>query len=159
MYMTSANDAYALDAFTGRTIWRYSRPVTEGLVDDASAHHNRGVGLWNSRVYMETDNAHLLCLDARSGNLLWEVAYAPNNKNIWRYRSALVVKGKVLVGTSGGDDGVRGFIAAFDANTGKECWRFWTIPGPGERGSESWPAPCICVAGRPRGCRAPMIQN
>ena len=139
LFMTSANDAYALDAQTGRTLWHYARPVTEGLVDDASAHHNRGVGLWHSRLYMETDNAHLLCLDARSGRVMWDVAYAQQNKNYGATSAPLVIKDKILVGTSGGDDGVRGFVAAFDAETGKECWRLWTIPGPGEFGSESWP--------------------
>ena len=139
MLMTSANDAFALDARTGRLIWHYSRPVTEGLVDDASAHHNRGVGVWRSRIYMQTDNAHLLCLDARSGHLLWDVAYAQENKNYGATSAPLVVKDKVLVGTSGGDDGVRGFVAAFDAETGKEAWRFWTIPAPREFGSSSWP--------------------
>jgi alcohol dehydrogenase (cytochrome c) len=140
MFVTAANDAYALDARTGRTIWHYTRPITEGLIDDASSHHNRGVGLWHSRVFMETDNAHLLCLDARSGHLLWDVAYAPqDNKNYGATSAPLVVKDKVVVGTSGGDDGVRGFVVAFDAETGKEAWRFWTIPAPGEPGNESWP--------------------
>lgn len=140
MFMTSANDAFAIDATTGRTIWHYSRPVTEGLIDDASAHHNRGVGLLGSRLYMETDNAHLLCLDVRSGHLLWDIAYAPpENKNYGATSAPLVIKDKVLVGTSGGDDGVRGFVAAFDAVSGKEAWRTWTIPAPGEFGSESWP--------------------
>src|SRR5215470_20001975 len=74
MFVTSANDAFALDAQTGRALWHYSRPITEGLIDDASQHHNRGVGVWHSRVYLETDNAHLLCLDARSGNLVRDVA-------------------------------------------------------------------------------------
>jgi alcohol dehydrogenase (cytochrome c) len=140
MFVTAANDAYALDARTGRTIWHYSRPITEGLIDDASSHHNRGVGLWHSHLFMETDNAHLLCLDARSGHLLWDVAYAPqDNKNYGATSAPLVVKDKVIVGTSGGDDGVRGFVVAFDTNTGKEAWRFWTIPAPGEPGNESWP--------------------
>jgi alcohol dehydrogenase (cytochrome c) len=139
MFVTAANDAYALDARTGRTIWHYARPVTDGLIDDASQHHNRGIGVWHSRIYLETDNAHLLCLDARSGNLLWDVPYAEGNKNYGATSAPLVVKNKVLVGTSGGDDGVRGFLAAFDAQTGKLAWRFWTIPGPGEFGSESWP--------------------
>jgi alcohol dehydrogenase (cytochrome c) len=139
MFVTSANDAYALDGQSGRIVWHYSRPITEGLIDDASQHHNRGVGVWHSRIYMETDNAHLLCLDARSGHLLWDVAYTDGNRNYGATSAPLVVKDKVLVGTSGGDDGVRGFVAAYDAETGKQVWRFWTIPGPGEKGSESWP--------------------
>jgi alcohol dehydrogenase (cytochrome c) len=139
MFVTSANDVYALDGQTGRIVWHYSRPVTEGLIDDASQHHNRGVGIWHSRVYLETDNAHLLCLDARSGHLLWDVAYTNGNKNYGATSAPLVVKDKVLVGTSGGDDGVRGFVAAYEAESGREAWRFWTIPGPGEPGSASWP--------------------
>ncbi len=139
MFVTSANDAYALDAQTGRAIWHYSRPITEGLIDDAAQHHNRGVGILGARIYMETDNAHLLCLDARSGHLLWDVPYAEGNKNYGATSAPLIVKDKVLVGTSGGDDGVRGFVAAYDAGTGKLAWRFWTIPGPGEFGNSSWP--------------------
>src|SRR5579864_2790617 len=77
MFVTAANDTFALDGRTGRIIWRYSRPVSEGLIDDAAQHVSRGVALWRSRVYVETDNAHLLCLDARSGHLLWDVSYAP----------------------------------------------------------------------------------
>ena len=139
MLVTAANHALALDARTGRTVWQYERPDTEGLIDDASRHLNRGVGVWRSRVYMLTDNAHLLCLDVRSGRLLWDVAYATGNRNYGATGAPLVVKDKVIVGTSGGDDGVRGFVAAYDALTGKEAWRFWTIPGPGEFGSSSWP--------------------
>ncbi|MBV8892422.1 MAG: PQQ-binding-like beta-propeller repeat protein [Acidobacteria bacterium] len=139
MIVTAANHAFALDARTGRQVWHYARAVTEGLIDDASRHINRGVGVWHSRVYMETDNAHLVCLDVRSGHLLWDVAYATGNKNYGATSAPLVVKGKVLVGTSGGDDGVRGFVAAIDADSGKEVWRFWTIPRPGEFGSSSWP--------------------
>src|ERR1700722_220705 len=139
MFVTAANDAVALDAGTGRVVWHHARPISEGLIDDASGHINRGVGIWRNRVYMETDNAHLLCLDARSGNVIWDVAYADWNKNYGATSAPLVVKDKVLVGTSGGDDGVRGFVAAYDALTGKLAWRFWTIPGPGEFGSKSWP--------------------
>src|SRR5215468_10967909 len=147
MFVTAANDAYALDAQTGRTLWHYSRAVTEGLIDDASQHHNRGVGVWRSHVFMETDNAHLLCLDARSGNLLWDVAYTDGNRNYGATSAPLVVKDKVIVGTSGGDDGVRGFVAAYDAETGKEAWRFWTIPSPGEFGSSSWPGESYKLGG------------
>ena len=130
MFVTAANDASALDASTGRAVWHHAWPTSEGLIDDASGHINRGVAVWHNRVYMETDNAHLLCLDARSGNLIWDAAYATWNKNYGATSAPLVVRDKVLVGTSGGDDGVRGFVAAYDASTGKLAWRFWTIPGP-----------------------------
>jgi alcohol dehydrogenase (cytochrome c) len=139
MLVTAANDAFALDARTGRVVWHHSWPISDGLIDDASQHVNRGVAAWHNRVYMETDNAHLLCLDVRSGNLLWDVPYANWNKNYGATSAPLVVKDKVIVGTSGGDDGVRGFVAAYDVLTGKLVWRFWTIPGPGEFGSDSWP--------------------
>ena len=139
MFVTASNDAFALDARSGRVVWHHSRPNAEGLIDDASRHITRGVGLWRNRLYMETDNAHLLCLDARSGNLIWDVAYADWNRNYGATSAPLVVKDKVLVGTSGGDDGVRGFLAAYDALSGKLVWRLWTIPAPGEFGSESWP--------------------
>ena len=139
MYVTSANDTLALDARTGRVVWHHQRPVSSGLLDDAAAHHSRGVGVWRHFVYMETDDAHLLCLDARSGNLLWDVMYADKTKHYGATSAPLVVKDEVIVGTSGGDSGVRGFLAAYDALTGKLRWRFWTIPGPGEFGSASWP--------------------
>jgi alcohol dehydrogenase (cytochrome c) len=147
LFVTSANDAYALDAQTGRTVWHHARPITEGLIDDASQHHNRGVAVWHSRIYMETDNAHLLCLDARSGNAMWDVAYTDGNRNYGATSAPLVVKDKVIVGTSGGDDGVRGFVAAYDAETGKQAWRFWTIPAPGEFGSTSWPGESYKLGG------------
>ena len=139
MLVTSANDTFALDAQSGRPVWHQSRPLTEGLIDDASRHLSRGVGVWHNRLYRETDNAHLLCLDLRSGSLIWDVAYADWNSNYGATSAPLVVKDKIIVGTSGGDDGVRGFVAAYDAETGKLAWRFWTIPAPGEFGSESWP--------------------
>jgi alcohol dehydrogenase (cytochrome c) len=139
MFVTSANDAFALDARTGREIWHHSRPVTRGLVDDAAGHHNRGVAVWHDRVFMETDNAHLLCLDARSGHQIWDIEFADSNRNYGSTSAPLVVNDKVIVGPSGGDDAVRGFIAAFDPLNGKLIWRFWTIPGPGEFGNSSWP--------------------
>ncbi len=139
MFVTSANDVFALDARTGRALWHYRRPISPGLLDDAAAHKNRGVAVWHDSVYVETDDAHLLCLDARSGGLRWDVEYADKAKHYGATSAPLVVKDSVIVGTSGGDSGVRGFVAAYDAKTGKLKWRFWTIPAPGEFGSSSWP--------------------
>ena len=130
MFASSANDVYAIDARTGREIWHYARPVTEGLIDDASQHHSRGVGVWHSRIYIETDNAHLLCLDAHSGHLLWDVAYTDGNKNYGATSAPLVVKDKVLVGTSGGDDGVRGFLVCVPGRDGKTCLALLDHPWP-----------------------------
>jgi alcohol dehydrogenase (cytochrome c) len=139
MYMTSANDVFALDARTGRQLWHYNRPVSSGLLDDAASHKNRGVAVWQNSVFVETDDAHLLALDARSGGLLWDREYADKTKHYGATGAPLVVKDLVIVGTSGGDSGVRGFLAAFDAASGNKKWQRWTIPGPGESGSASWP--------------------
>jgi len=139
MFVTSSNNVFALDARTGRTVWHYQRPVSSGLLDDAAAHKNRGVAVWHDSVYAETDDAHLLCLDARSGGLRWDIEFADKTKQYGATSAPLVVNGSVIVGTSGGDSGVRGFVAAYDAATGTLKWRFWTIPGPGEFGSSSWP--------------------
>ncbi|HEY1679882.1 MAG TPA: PQQ-dependent dehydrogenase, methanol/ethanol family [Candidatus Sulfotelmatobacter sp.] len=139
MYVTAANDVFALDAATGRTLWHYSRPVSSGLLDDAASHKSRGVAVWEQFVYSETDDAHLLCLDARSGNLLWDVEFADKLKHYGATSAPLVVKDEVIVGSSGGDSGVRGFLAAYDAKKGTLRWKLWTIPAPGEFGSDSWP--------------------
>ena len=92
MFVTSANDAYALDAKTGKVLWHHVRAVSQGLIDDPAQHHNRGVAILGTRVYMETDNAHLLCLDARSGHLIWDVPYATGNKNYGATSAPLIVK-------------------------------------------------------------------
>ena len=147
MYVTAANTLTALDARAGRELWKHERAVSSGLIDDAAAHKNRGVALWKNRVYMETDNAHLLCLDARSGRVLWDVPYADSRKGYGATSAPLVVKDQVIVGTSGGDSGVRGFLAAYDAETGALRWKFWTIPAPGEPGSASWPGDAYLHAG------------
>jgi alcohol dehydrogenase (cytochrome c) len=139
MYVTAANDVFALDARTGRQLWHFHRPVSSGLLDDAAAHKNRGVAVWQNSVFLQTDDAHLLSIDARSGGLLWDVEYADKVKHYGATAAPLIVKDEVIVGTSGGDSGVRGFLAVFDAATGKKKWHRWTIPGPGEFGSASWP--------------------
>ncbi len=147
MYVTSANDVFALDARAGRVLWHYTRPVSSGLLDDAASHKNRGVAVWKDSVYLLTDDAHLLRLDARSGGLIWDVEYADKTKHYGATSAPLAVKDEIIVGTSGGDSGVRGFVSAYDALTGKQKWRFWTIPGPGEFGSSSWPGKTYLYGG------------
>jgi alcohol dehydrogenase (cytochrome c) len=138
MYVTSANECYALDAGAGRQIWHYQRPRTKGLVGNAAGGINRGVAVAGDRVFMVTDHAHLIALNRFTGALLWETEMADWRQNYNATGAPLAVGRLVVSGTSGGDEGVRGFIAAFDQVTGKEVWRFWTVPRPGEPKAETW---------------------
>ena len=138
MYMTSANECYALDAGTGREIWHYQRPRTRNLTGNAAGGINRGVALAGDRVFMATDNAHLIALNRFTGDLLWETEMADWHLNYNATSAPLIVGDLVVQGTAGGDEGVRGFLAAFHQETGKEVWRFWTVPKAGEPGSETW---------------------
>jgi len=138
MYVTMANQAYALDAASGRQIWHYSRPLTKGVIGDAGTAINRGVAVLGDRVFMVTDHAHLIALNRFTGQLLWDSEMADYRKHYGATSAPLVVKDLVLSGTSGGDEGARGFIDAYKASTGEHAWRFWTMPAPGEPLSETW---------------------
>ncbi len=138
MYVTSANECYALDAGSGREIWQYQRPRTKGLIGNAAGGVNRGVAVAGERVFMVTDHAHIIALNRSTGALLWETEMADWHQNYNATGAPLPVGNLVVTGTSGGDEGVRGVVAAFDQSTGKEVWRFWTAPRPGERASETW---------------------
>jgi len=138
MYVSSANEVYALDAGSGRQVWRYRRPRTAGLAGNAAIGFNRGVAISGNRLFMLTDNAHMISIDRFNGDLLWETEMADWHQNYNGTSAPLVVGNLVISGTAGGDEGVRGFVAAYDAVTGKEAWRFWTVPHPGEPGSETW---------------------
>ena len=138
MYVTSANECYALDAGNGREIWRFQRPRTKGLVGNAAGGINRGVAVAGDRVFMVTDHAHLLALNRFTGELLWDTEMADWRQNYNATAAPLIVGDLVVAGTAGGEQGVRGFLAAYDQATGKEAWRFWTVPKPGEPGSETW---------------------
>ena len=138
MYVTSGNECWALDAGAGREIWHFQRPRTKGLVGNAAQGMNRGVAWAGDRVFMVTDNAHLLGLNRFTGDLLWETEMADWHQNYNATSAPLYVDGLVVTGTAGGEQGARGFIAAFDPKNGKEVWRFWTVPRPGEPGSETW---------------------
>ena len=138
MYVTAPNQVFALDGRTGRQIWQYSRPRTQGVIGDAGAGVNRGVAIRGDRLYVVTDDARLLALHRGTGQLLWDVKMADHTKHYGATGAPLVVKDLVISGVSGGDEGIRGFLAAFDAVTGKEAWRYWTVPAAGEPGSETW---------------------
>jgi len=138
MYVTTVNEAYALDARSGREIWHYGRPRSQGLAGDAASGINRGVAILGDRVFMVTDNAHLLALHRFTGQLLWDVEMADSHQNYGSTSAPLVVNDLVAAGVSGGDEGIRGFVDAYKASTGEHAWRFWTIPARGEPGSETW---------------------
>ncbi|HJZ76480.1 MAG TPA: PQQ-binding-like beta-propeller repeat protein [Vicinamibacterales bacterium] len=138
MYVTAANECYALDAGSGREIWHYQRPRTKGLVGNAAGGINRGVAVAGDRVFMVTDHAHLIALNRFTGAPLWETEMADWHQNYNATGAPLAVGALVVTGTSGGDEGVRGFVAAFDQATGKEAWRFWTVPRPGEPKADTW---------------------
>jgi alcohol dehydrogenase (cytochrome c) len=138
MYVTVANECWALDAGTGREIWHFQRPRTRGLVGNASGGINRGVAISGDRLFMVSDHAHILALNRYTGDQLWDTEMADWHLNYNATSAPLVVGDLVISGTAGGDEGARGFVAAFDQSTGKEAWRFWTAPRPGEPGSETW---------------------
>jgi len=143
MYVTAANDVYALDAGSGRQVWNYRRPRTRGLAGVAARGVNRGVAIGGDRVFMTTDHGHLIALHRATGALLWETEMADWRQNYNGTGAPLVVDGLVISGIAGGDEGVRGFVAAFDQATGKEVWRFWAVPARGEAGAETWQGSAI----------------
>jgi alcohol dehydrogenase (cytochrome c) len=138
MYLGAPNEVYALDARTGKQLWQYRRPRTQGVIGDAGASVNRGVALDGDRLFMVTDDARLVALHRGNGQVLWEVTMADYRKHYGATSAPLVVGGRVISGVSGGDEGIRGFLAAFDVVTGRELWRFWTVPAPGEPAAETW---------------------
>ncbi len=140
MYVTGANNlAWALDARTGRVIWRYRRELPEPIVV-CCGRVNRGFGILGDLLYMSTLDGHLLAMDRKTGAIVWDAVLGDYKAAYASTAAPLVIKDKVLIGMGGGEYGVRGFIDAYDAKTGKRVWRFYTIPAPGEPGSETWPA-------------------
>ncbi len=145
MYVTGQNQVYALDARTGEALWRYSRPATLGLVGDGRLGTNRGVAILRDKVFVETDNAHLVALDRATGKLVWETAMAPEMAPAGKFHyggtmAPLIVDDMVIAGVAGADQGIRGFVAAFKPENGELVWRHWTVPAKGEPGSETWKA-------------------
>ena len=128
---------FALDARTGQQIWRYERKL-KSTHAYAINQSNRGVAVLGNRVFVGTLDAALVALDARTGLPLWEVQLADVQLGHSLTSPPLVIKDKIITGISGGEFPIRGFIDAYDPATGKRLWRFYTIPGPGEPGNETW---------------------
>jgi alcohol dehydrogenase (cytochrome c) len=140
LYVTGAlNLAWAIDARTGREIWRYKRELpASGSLTACCGLVNKGFGVLRDRLFMTTLDAHLVALDMKTGEVVWDTAMADFTQGYASTIAPVVVKDKVIVGVAGGEYGIRGFIDAYDAQTGKLAWRFYTIPGPGEPGHETW---------------------
>jgi alcohol dehydrogenase (cytochrome c) len=134
MYMTTSfNHVYALDAVTGREFWHFKHKMGP-ITTFCCGPNNRGVAIEGGKLFMGTLDAKLVALDAKTGKLLWETEIADPEKGYSETMAPTVVDGKVLIGTNGGEYGVRGFVKAFDSNTGKLIWTFYTIPEKGHEG-------------------------
>lgn len=138
MFVTAPyNKLFALDARNGRLIWKYERQLPDDVVTCCDVV-NRGVALYGDKVYMGTLDAHLIAFDARTGKIVWDVTVADYKLRYTITSPPLVVKGKVITGVHGGEFGVRGFLAAYDANTGRELWKTYTTVDDGSWPGESW---------------------
>jgi alcohol dehydrogenase (cytochrome c) len=135
---TPGNQVMAIDARTGLLLWRYRNPPPPDMINLHPT--SRGVALYGDKVFFARGEAVLVALDARTGKEVWSATVQDNRGGYYLSLAPLVADGKVIVGASGGELGVRGFVAAYDADTGKELWRTFTVPAPGEPGSETWPA-------------------
>lgn len=152
MYVTGNNQVYALSGKTGREIWRYMRPksVADTIASDAAVGVNRGVAVLGDRIFYLTDDAHLIALHRLTGALLWDVDTAEGANGRYGGTSApLVVGDLVITGVSGGDNGIRGYVAAYKAATGELAWKLYTIPNPGDTGpaADTWKGSALGLGG------------
>lgn len=148
MYLTTANShLIVVDPLTGDELWRYDHEFEN--VDLCCGPHNRGVGLYEDKVFWGTLDAHLMAFDAATGIQLWDTEVADHRESFSITGAPLVVKDMVLIGVGGGEFGIRGFIDAYDVNTGERRWRFYTTPSEGEPGSETWEGDSWRTGGAP----------
>jgi len=140
MFVTSAwSKLYALDARTGAFLWAVEARLPDDMARYVTTHPaNRGVAIFEDKIYWATLDAHLVALHARTGKVAWERPIEDYRGGYTITLAPLVVNGAVIVGVAGSEFGIRGFIAAFDAKTGRPLWKTYTIPAPGEPGSETW---------------------
>jgi alcohol dehydrogenase (cytochrome c) len=144
----NTNTVLALDAKSGKQLWAYAytpNPDARNCCGSLS----RGLAISGNSIFLATYDAHMIALDATNGKELWNTRAADPKEGTAFTHAPLIVKDKVIAGTAGGEFGVRGFIAAWDVKTGKEVWRFNTVPGPGEPGSETWAGDSYIHGGAP----------
>ncbi|HEX7005278.1 MAG TPA: PQQ-dependent dehydrogenase, methanol/ethanol family [Trueperaceae bacterium] len=139
LYITTPEaKVIALDAVTGELFWEFQRELPDDLLQLHPT--NRGIGFWQDKVFVATTDTHLIALEATTGEVVWDVVVEDPGRGYYITLAPLVVDGIVMVGVSGGELGIRGFIEAFDAETGDSVWKTYTVPGEGEPGNETWPA-------------------
>jgi alcohol dehydrogenase (cytochrome c) len=149
MYITEPpSDVTALDLKTGRPIWSYRRTLPDRIVV-CCGQVNRGVAALDDQLFLATVDAHVVALDARTGRVRWDIQVADYKSAYSLTLAPLAVKDKVIVGIAGAEYGIRGFLDAYDARTGKRVWRFQTVPGPGEPGNETWSGDSWKTGGAP----------
>jgi alcohol dehydrogenase (cytochrome c) len=149
MYISEPpSDVTAIDLRTGRPIWKYKRALAKGFIV-CCGQVNRGVAALDDQIFVGTVDAHLVALDMRTGHVRWDVEVADYKTAYSITAAPLVVKDKVIVGIAGAEYGIRGFLDAYDAKTGKRDWRFYTVPGPGEPGNETWSGDSWKTGGAP----------
>jgi alcohol dehydrogenase (cytochrome c) len=149
MFVTQPpNQVLAMDAASGEVLWTYNHELPSGLLL-CCGPVNRGVALLGDRVFVGTLDAHLVALDARTGHVIWDVPVADASKGYSITGAPLAIDNLVVTGVGGGEYGIRGFVDAYDANTGKRHWRFYTIPEPGQPGSDTWGGGSLRSGGGP----------
>ncbi len=149
LYATGADDrAFALDAHSGRPIWQYQRALPPDI-RPCCGRVNRGFAILGDKVFLGTLDAHVIALDTKTGNAVWDVEAAEHTKGYSITLAPLAIKNLLLIGVSGGEYGIRGFIDAYDAATGARKWRFYTVPAPGEPGHETWEGDSWRIGGAP----------
>jgi alcohol dehydrogenase (cytochrome c) len=149
LYATGQDDrAFALDAKSGRPIWQYQRALPADI-RPCCGRVNRGLAILGDKVFFGTLDTHVVGLDSKTGNVIWDANAFDYRKGYSITLAPLAIKNLVIVGVSGGEYGIRGFLDAYDATTGERKWRFYTVPGPGEPGHETWEADSWKTGGAP----------
>ena len=149
MLFRSPNDVIAINAETGKALWSYSHKPAAGTKNPCCGNLTRGVAIGNDKIFLATLDAELIAINAKTGKEVWKTTVGDYKVQESQTAAPLVVKDKVITGIAGGEHGIRGFIAAYDINTGKQVWKFWTVPAPNEPGGNTWSGDSYLHGGAP----------